>query len=223
MPSSGAARTVYATAEEEQAISNALTPDLRSLFAVSINTGLRWPEQAGLRWHDVDVLTGVITVGRSKNGQSRRVPMNSVVRSLLYDLAAARRHPDDGTEPVFVSAYRTTARAFQRAVECAQVRLKDAGKDASRLDGYTWHGNRHTFASRLVMAGVDLRTVQELGGWKTMSMVQRYSHLAPAHLAEAVERLVPAIVRSIDGREQQLTQNFDSAVQLRETAPDIVS
>jgi len=66
-----------------------------------------------------------------------------------------------------------------------------AGQDASRLDGYTWHCNRHIFASRLVMAGVDLRTVQVLGGWRTLGMVQRYSHLAPAHLKEAVERLVP--------------------------------
>ena len=44
------------------------------------------------------------------------------------------------------------------------------------------------------MAGVDLRSVQELGGWKSLKMVQRYSHLAPAHLHEAVERLAtPAL------------------------------
>ena len=40
------------------------------------------------------------------------------------------------------------------------------------------------------MAGVDLRTVAELGGWRTLSMVQRYAHLSPAHLQAAVERLV---------------------------------
>ena len=64
------------------------------------------------------------------------------------------------------------------------------GRSSAALDRYTWHGNRHTFASRLVMAGVDLRTVQELGGWKSLKMVERYSHLAPGHLHEAVERLV---------------------------------
>ena len=51
--------------------------------------------------------------------------------------------------------------------------------------------NRHTFASRLVMARVDLRAVQVLGGWRTLAMVQWYSHLAPDHLRDAVERLVP--------------------------------
>ena len=68
--------------------------------------------------------------------------------------------------------------------------LASAGKDASRLQGFTWHGCRHTWASRLVMAGVDLLTVQRLGGWHTLAMVQRYAHLAPDHLRAAMERLV---------------------------------
>ena len=84
---------------------------------------------------------------------------------------------------------------FDNAVERAQAVLRDAGKDASRLEGYVWHSNRHTFANRLVMAGagVDLRTVQELGGWQSLAMVTKYAHLAPAHRLAAVE----AIVRSV--------------------------
>ena len=50
--------------------------------------------------------------------------------------------------------------------------------------------NRHTFASRHVMAGVDLLSVQRLGGWRTLSMVQRYAHLAPDHLSATVEKLI---------------------------------
>jgi site-specific recombinase XerD len=75
----------------------------------------------------------------------------------------------------------------------ARVALRAAGRDAGRLEGYTWHCNRHTFASRLVMAGVDLRSVQQLGGWRTLTMVQRCSHLAPMHLRDAVERLVAPV------------------------------
>jgi len=111
------------------------------------------------------------TVGRSKNGASRLVPMNAVVRSVLIDAATRRKHPNDPDASIFAGAYRTVARAFTQAVSRAQAALRASGKDATRLDGYTWHSNRHTFASRLVMAGVDLRTVQELGGWKTLSMV----------------------------------------------------
>src|SRR5262249_57556395 len=90
--------------------------------------------------------------------------MNSITRSVHLDLGTQRARPDDPREPVFTHAYRTVARAFERAVVQAGKALRDAGKDAAHLDGYTWHGNRHTFASRLVMAGVDLLTVKELGG-----------------------------------------------------------
>jgi site-specific recombinase XerD len=62
--------------------------------------------------------------------------------------------------------------------------------NAQRLDGFTWHCLRHTFASRLAMAGVDLLVIKELGGWKTLSMVNRYAHLAPGRLREGIERVV---------------------------------
>jgi site-specific recombinase XerD len=48
---------------------------------------------------------------------------------------------------------------------------------------------RHTFASRLAMAGVDPRTIQDLGGWRSLAMVERYTHLSPTHKAAAVERI----------------------------------
>ena len=50
--------------------------------------------------------------------------------------------------------------------------------------------NRPTFASRLVMDGVDLKTVQELMGHKTIAMTARYAHIAPTHKSQALETLV---------------------------------
>jgi site-specific recombinase XerD len=102
-----------------------------------------------------------------------QVQMNQVVRSVLFHLATQRERPDDPEELVFRGAYRTVARSSSQAVSRAQAVLRAAGKDGIRLHGYTWHLNRHTFASRLDMAGVNLRIVRELGGWKTLSMVQR--------------------------------------------------
>ena len=64
------------------------------------------------------------------------------------------------------------------------------------------------------MAGVDLRTVQELGGWKTPSMVARYAHLAPDHLRAAVERLVPVAAGG------ELSRNYPDAQQALSTTPD---
>jgi integrase len=131
------------------------------------------------------------------------------------DLAAHRAHPGDPEELVSRGAYRTVSRGFVRAVAAARITLRAAGREdeAARLDGVTWHALRHTFASRLVAAGVDLRTVRELGGWKTLSMVQRYAHLSPDHLAAAVEKIVavPAVVASEAVSVREHRQNFDSA------------
>ena len=58
-----------------------------------------------------------------------------------------------------------------------------------RIEDFRWDDLRHTFASRLVMARVDLRTVAHLLGQGTLQMVMRYSHLSQAHELAAVERL----------------------------------
>ncbi len=68
----------------------------------------------------------------------------------------------------------------------------NAVKEA-KIENMTWHILRHTFASRLMMAGVPLKTVQELMGHKTIAMTARYAHLSPSHKKEAIERLVAPI------------------------------
>ena len=60
----------------------------------------------------------------------------------------------------------------------------------AKLADVTPHVLRHTFASGLAMAGYDLRTIQELGRWKDLKMVQRYAYLSPSHKAEAVEKIL---------------------------------
>jgi site-specific recombinase XerD len=60
----------------------------------------------------------------------------------------------------------------------------------AKIANFRWHDLRHTFASRLVMDGVDIRTVQELMGHKTITMTMKYSHLSPGHQMDAVQRLV---------------------------------
>jgi site-specific recombinase XerD len=124
-----------------------------------------------------ELKTGIITIPTSKHGEKRHVPINSAARNALETLWQRRAAPGyvcHGTEGLRRRDWR---RWFEEALEVAA------------LQNFRWHDLRHTFASRLVMAGVDLRTVQELMGHKTISMTVRYSHLAPKHLQEAVERL----------------------------------
>ena len=61
---------------------------------------------------------------------------------------------------------------------------------AAQIEDFRFHDLRHTFASRLAMEGVDLMTIRELMGHKTMAMTLRYSHLSPGHRRTAIERLV---------------------------------
>jgi integrase len=83
--------------------------------------------------------------------------------------------------------YRSFRSAFERAVRKAEIK------------GFTFHDLRHTFASRLVMAGVDLPTVKELLGHRDISMTMRYTYLSSDHKQTAVGKLeqfaakVPAI------------------------------
>jgi site-specific recombinase XerD len=71
------------------------------------------------------------------------------------------------------------------------VRIPDA-LGRTGIDNFHWHDLQHTFASRLTMAGVGIRAVQEALGHKSIAMTVRYSHLAPDFMADAVEKLVPS-------------------------------
>jgi Phage integrase family len=84
--------------------------------------------------------------------------------------------------PVFVNIHGEPLRGYKHWFDPA---VKEAG-----LKEFTWYCLRHTFASRLAMAGVDLRTLAELMGHETIQMTMRYAHLAPSHTLAAVERLV---------------------------------
>jgi integrase len=167
-------------AEEAALLASAAEP-LRTMVLVGVHAGLRLQSEAlTLRWPDVDLKRGLVTVqaAYAKSGKTRSVPLNRPLRAAL---AALRERAPKAAEYVFArrdgSPYRSIRTTFQTA--CRRAGLKDV----------TPHVLRHTFASRLAMAGVDPRTIQELGGWSSLAMVERYTHLSPTHKAEAVERI----------------------------------
>src|SRR5262245_14841771 len=173
-------RMRFLTDDEETRLQHVIVPEHWPLVAVALHTGLRRAEQFHLRWEHVDFATSLLTVPRSKHGSARRVPMNDTVRDVL------RSRPNRlKGEYVFPSSTGETpldACNFVRRIFAPALR-------AAGIEGFRWHDLRHTFASRLVMAGVDLRTVQELLGHKTLAMTLRYAHLSPAHQLDAVQRL----------------------------------
>lgn len=176
------ARVRYLTDEEEGRLLEqvrATCPELEPQMIVALHSGMRRSEQyvtpdcpdGGLKWQHIDFRSRVITLPRSKHGESRHIKMNSVLRETLTDLRKVARSP-------YVFSVEPPDKLFPEI--CSQAGVPD----------FTWHCLRHTFASRLVMAGVDLRTVQDLMGHKSIITTMRYAHLAPQHQADAVERLV---------------------------------
>jgi site-specific recombinase XerD len=177
------ARMRWLSGEEEarlRAVVNDQHPDHLPELVLALNTGLRLSEMYALTWEHVNLSRKILTVPRSKNGEVRHVPLNATAHAVLGSF----RERGDGTGPVIRNRkglpLSDPRHWFEPVLRMAKVR------------NFSWHCLRHTFASRLVMAGVDLRTVQELLGHKSIAMTVRYSHLAPAHTLAAVERLTEA-------------------------------
>jgi site-specific recombinase XerD len=169
------ARIRFLSADEEKALRKVIEakhPERMPEFDLALNTGLRLSEQYSLLWENVSLPRRTLTIPRSKNGTMRHVPLNQAAVRALETLCKLHPAPE-----LVCGGARKPRRWFEPA-------LKDA-----KVASFSWHCLRHTFASRLVMAGVDIRTVQELLGHKTIGMTVRYSHLAPKHTLAAVERL----------------------------------
>jgi site-specific recombinase XerD len=148
-------------------------------FDVALNTGMRKSEQFRLTWADVSLERRSITLRDTKNGSMRHVPLN---RGAVEAFQTAMKQWDgDPRSYVFQSVYGLALKNPRKWYVSAVQKAK--------LSEVLWHTLRHTFVSNLIMKGVDIRTVQELAGHKTITMTMRYAHLASSHTLEAVERL----------------------------------
>ena len=152
-------------------------------LTLALETGMRRGELYSLDWDRVDLARRQLHLLKTKNGTARVVILTAAAVSALEELLK-RRNPD--SPKVCLTRYgepMVSPRAWFELV------MEEAIKKNSSLKDVTWHIFRHTYISRLVMAGVDLRTVQELAGHKDIKMTVRYAHLAPAHKLAAVDRL----------------------------------
>ena len=155
-------------------------PNLSSIVKFLVNTGMRFGELQNLEWDDIDWKKKEIHIRIkehwSPKGDERKVPMNKTVQQILRSFEHRERW-------VF-----TTKTGSQVRQSHTWDRLKIACQRAN-LEIVSPHVLRHTFASHLVMAGVDLASVSKLLGHKDISTTMIYSHLSPDHLRQAVERL----------------------------------
>jgi integrase len=159
------------------------TDHLTPIVTLALHTGLRRGELFGLQWRDVDLAVTRLTVrgDESKSGQTRHVPLNTIASATLATWREITK-PKTSAAVVFAGADGEPLADIKKA--WAALLTKAAIRD------FRFHDCRHHFASKLVMAGVDLNTVRELLGHSDFKMTLRYAHLAPEHKAAAVARLV---------------------------------
>jgi len=150
------------------------SPWLRSIVFTALNTGMRMGEILGLEWRHVDLDLGIITVERSKSKEFRNIPLNEGMMELLRTLPRKSSYVFPNEEG---KMFNNIHKGFYAAV-------RRAGLPHTRF-----HDLRHTFASQLVMNGVDLVTVKELLGHREITTTMRYAHLNVQHKQKAVEKL----------------------------------
>lgn len=167
------------TEAEEASIGEALGVSDRLAMTIGLYTGLRISEQLGRKRTDLHLARDLLYIPEAKGGGRQEVRLNPTARGALQEVLELHRSEwlfpnPSGNGPI---SRRNLSDRFRKA--CDRLGLTDV----------TWHSLRHTFISRLVMLGVPLVTVQKLARHKSIQMTLRYSHLAPDHTQEALNRL----------------------------------
>lgn len=172
-------RDRFLSEEEELKLVAAADNILRPGLVFALNTGIRRGEMLSLTWGQVNTKAGFITITaeKAKGKRSRQIPMNEAAKAVLQGLPQSI----DPKALVF-TAY------LGRWNSCLRHSWMTAIK-AAGVEDICWHTLRHTFATNLAMAGVDLVTIKDLLGHTTLDMVLRYSHPSRRRNAEAVKAL----------------------------------
>ncbi len=159
------------------------------MLLFTLRTGVRIGELLALEWSDIDFDEKLVTikrnivnghVGSPKNNKYRRIYLAQDV----FDALNIRRKSNGLIFPSAINTYQTRSSCRHRLERlCVKANVKKIG----------WHGLRHSFASQLATNGVSLKTIQELLGHSDLKMVQRYAHLEPVTLKEAIRTLEPRV------------------------------
>jgi integrase len=172
----------YFSKVEIDKILSVASPYMKKVIKILLYTGIRRSELVFLTWDDVDFTNKRIIIQskpgfHTKSYKPRSIPMNKELERTIMDLPQKGKFIFDkgNGEPLYTPDFYSAE--FRKLLIEADIK------------GATLHSLRHTFASHLVMKGVDLRTVQELLGHSTIKVTECYSHLSPDHRSRAVEVL----------------------------------
>lgn len=172
-----ARRVRWLTPEQARDLLAALPQHQRDVVTFALATGLRQGNVLGLRWSQVDLDRGVawVEADEAKGGEAIGVPLSNAALEVL------RRQRGQHPDRVFTYRGKPIGQANTRAWRAALARVG--------IEGFRWHDLRHAWATWHAMAGTPAHELQELGGWRSASMVRRYAHFMPEHLRRSSERV----------------------------------
>lgn len=182
-PAENKGRVRFLTDDECTRLLDACRPNADMYLAVmlSLTTGARQGEIMGLRWPQIDFKRKIITLTKTKNGDTRSLPLVGEAFTLLHEDAKVRDLHDDRIFPPSVKA---------RKAECLDLRQPwEAALKATGIKNFHWHDLRHTAASYLAMSGVSMVEIAKVLGHRTLAMVARYAHLSDEHIVATGEKL----------------------------------
>lgn len=174
--------------EIQMLIEGAYGSHIYPLIVTALHTGMRKSELLNLKWSDVDLEQGTLIVQskkdwHTKSYKSRTLQLTPVLHDVLLAELRQRRMEENLCEYVFTWKGERIKQDIRKSFRTA---LRNAELENS---GVTLHTLRHTFASQLVMAGVNLREVQQLMGHQDYSTTLRYAHLSEDHVKRQVLKL----------------------------------
>ncbi len=153
-------------------------PYLDIAVKLALTTGGRYSEVMGLTWKNVSLERGSVTFRKTKNKESRTVPLVEPALSAVTKLHESRR---EDTDLLFawskLDQPKDIRRGWQNAI------------DAAGIDDFTFHDLRHTCASYLAMNGASPSELAAVLGHKTLAMVKRYSHVSEVHTSDLVRKM----------------------------------
>jgi len=171
----GEGRIRWLTRDEAESLIDELPSHQKAMVQFALSTGLRQSNILGLEWSQVDLERKIVWIhpDQAKAKRGIGVPLNNEAFEVL--VAQLEKHDK------FVFTYQG------KNLVTANTRAWGKALERAGIEDFRWHDLRHTWASWHVQSGTPLHILKELGGWRTMAMVQRYAHLAPEHLAAYVD------------------------------------
>ena len=185
-------RVFWLTEEQAQRLLGELPEHLKDMAEFTLATGLRRSNVMNLEWSQIDIAKKLAWIhpDQAKARKAIGVPLSSVAITVL------RRRFGQSIKYVFTyeghPVTDVTTKAWYKALKRAGIQR-----------GFRWHDLRHTWASWHAQRGTPLHVLQELGGWSSAAMVQRYAHLSTEHLSAYVENTA---VQPYKGRDTNLSQ-----------------